>query len=131
MNKETGKPYPERLQKADKVSRDYSQAKPDEIAADIERTRAHMDETLSMLGRKFKGPALVRMAAAISLGALAAGALAFFGFRAFRSRMSKTRRPTSRWRDARIFEQVNLARKLAMAARKGKPTVIIVEPRKT
>lgn len=133
MNKDIGKTSSGKLQKADKVSKDYTQAKPEEIAADIERTRAHMDETLAMLGRKIHRPGLARKAAALTLGTLAAGALAIFGFRALRSRKSKslTNRLTSRWHDARIFEQVNLARKMAMAARKGKPTIIVVEPRKT
>ena len=139
MNKERGKPAFEKPpkvvvmgmpDKVVKVSKDYSKAKPEEIAADIERTRAHMDESLAILGRKIHRPGLARKIAMVAFGTLAAGALAYFGFRALRPRKSKAKRLASRWHEARVFEQVNLARKLAMAARKGKPTIIVVEPRK-
>lgn len=109
-------------------AKDYSGSTPEEIMKDIERTRARMDETLSRLGSRLK-PRMPPKAVAISLGAVALGALGYFAAKAFRHRRPKA--PLrSVWRNARVLEQGMLAAKLAMAARKGKPAIIVVEPRK-
>jgi hypothetical protein len=115
--------------KAARPAKDYGKATPEEIMADIERTRAHMDETLDLLGQRMhlgrKGEAV-----AWSLGAAALGTLAWIAVRALRGRKSAARRPHFKWREARVLEQAVLAAKLAKAARKGKPAIIVVEPRK-
>lgn len=127
---------------------DYAKASPEDIAADIERTRARMDETLLLLSRKLRprypGKAAL---AVIGLAAFAAlAALGWAGFRGYRLRHSLRGRlaGTSRkglrrvgsmgrswlsWRRAGIGEQSLLAARLALAVRKGKPAVIVVEPR--
>lgn len=118
------------------TARDYAKATPEEIVADIERTRAHMDETLSRLGRRLHrrtpGKAL-----GLTLGLLtlaAAGALGYLGYRGFRGRGShgklRHRLFRSTWHNAHLVEKSVLAARLAMAARKGKPAIIVVEPRK-
>jgi Protein of unknown function (DUF3618) len=113
-----------------KSSPAYKDASPEDIAADIERTRAHMDETLSKLGRRIR-PRLPGRQAGIALGVLAAGLLAFLGYRRVTGSRKRGRSDRSpRWRNARVLEQVMLAKNLAMAARKGKPAIIVVEPRK-
>jgi hypothetical protein len=115
------------------VGKDYGKADPEEIMADIERTRAHMDETLALLGRKLR-PKVPRQA--LRMASWIAGALVIAGlaYRAFgptrRHRRHGKRRPSSGWREARLWEQAMLAGKLAQAARKGKPAIIVVEPRK-
>lgn len=109
-------------------AKDYSKASPEEIMADIERTRAHMDETLDHLGRKLH-PGPKGRAAAWGLAAAAVGTLAWLAFRAFRGR-KHPHRPHFKWHEARVLEQAVLAAKLAQAARKGKPAIIVVEPRK-
>jgi hypothetical protein len=115
------------------VGKDYSKADPDEIVADIERTRAHMDETLALLGRKLRPKVprqTLRIASWIAGGLLIAG----LAYRTFgpprRHRHHRNRKASSRWREARLWEQAMLAGKLAQAARKGKPAIIVVEPRK-
>ncbi len=127
---------------------DYAKASPEEIAADIERTRAHMDETLHLLSRRLKprlpGRALLAASGIAALAVLAwLGWSGYLGFRrrhslvgrlAASSRKGKRwfgsiRRSQLSWRGAGIGEQGLLAAKLAMAARKGKPAVIVVEPR--
>jgi hypothetical protein len=115
------------------VGKDYGKADPEEIMADIERTRAHMDETLALLGRRLR-PRVPRKA--LRTASWIAGALLIAGlaYRAFgpprHHRRHGKRRPSSRWREARLWEQAMLAGKLAQAARKGKPAIIVVEPRK-
>ena len=111
-----------------KPAKDYGKASPEEIMADIERTRAHMDETLDHLGQKHH-PGPKGKAAAWGLAAAAAGTLAWLAIRAFRGRRSRPR-PHFKWHQARVLEQAMLAAKLAQAARKGKPAIIVVEPRK-
>lgn len=111
-----------------KPSKDYAKASPEEIIADIERTRAHMDETLDHLGRKLH-PGPKGKAAAWGLAAATVGTLAWLAIRAFRGRKSR-HRPHFKWHEARVLEQAMLAAKLAKTARKGKPAIIVVEPRK-
>src|SRR5688500_8757099 len=111
-----------------KPTGDYAKASPEEIMADIERTRAHMDETLDHLGRKLH-PGPKGKAAAWGLAAAAVGTLAWLAIRAFRGSKSH-HRPHFKWHEARVLEQAMLAAKLAKAARKGKPAIIVVEPRK-
>lgn len=135
MNKHSGKSAPGKsaethgLGKEAKASLAYEDASPEDIAADIEKTRAHMDETLSELGRRIR-PRLPGKPIGIALGAVAAGLIAYLAYRAFGSRKRHRSDRSPRWRDARVLEQVMLAKKLAMAARKGKPAIIVVEPRK-
>lgn len=67
---------------------DLGEAAPEEIRAEIDRTRARMDEHLSQLGRKLKGgPAMKR--ARYPLAALAAAVAGFLIFRAVRKRVGK------------------------------------------
>jgi hypothetical protein len=69
--------------KQGKAAKDYTKASPEEIMADIERTRAHMDETLDNLGQKLHpGPA--GKAIAWGLAAAALGTLGWLANRAFR-----------------------------------------------
>jgi hypothetical protein len=92
-----------------------------------------MDETLAILGSKLRprvpGKAL-RIASWIAGGLLIAG----LTYRAFgpprHHRQHRKRKTSSQWREARLWEQAMLAGKLAQAARKGKPAIIVVEPRK-
>src|SRR5688572_7086942 len=109
--------------KDDQPSKDYAKASPQEIMAEIERTRAHMDETLDHLGRKLH-PGPKGKAAALGLAAAAVGTLAWLAFRAFRGRKSR-HRPHFKWHEARVLEQAMLAAKLAKTARKGKPAIIV------
>lgn len=127
----------------------YDRATPEEIAADIERTRAHMDETLEMLGRRLR-PRLPGKAALRALGLLALAGVAalglFAGLRGYRRRhtlrgrlahskgvkglrgfLSGVAAPAIR--KAGTGEQAVLAARLALAARGGKPTIIVVQPR--
>lgn len=112
----------------EKPFQDYAKASPEEIMADIERTRNHMDETLENLGRKLH-PGPKGKAAAWGLSAAALASLAWLAFRAIRGRKAR-RRLHFRWHEARVLEQAMLATRLAKAARKGKPAIIVVEPRK-
>jgi hypothetical protein len=116
--------------RAPKAQPDYQKASPDEIRSDIEKTRAHMDETLVRLGRKIR-PRFFRdrrkVIAAVTLLLLAAGGLVFLRIRSGRGR------PEARamgWRKARLYEQFLVMRGLIAAARKGKPAVFVVEPKK-
>lgn len=115
------------------VGKDYGKADPEEIMADIERTRAHMDETLDLLGRKLR-PGVPRKALGIASWLAGGLLIAGLAYRAFgppsRRRRHRKRKAASQWRDARLWEQAMLAGKLARAARKGKPAIIVVEPRK-
>ncbi|HLP41602.1 MAG TPA: DUF3618 domain-containing protein [Fibrobacteria bacterium] len=129
--------------KSAKASVDYGKSSPEEIMAEIEHTRAHMDETLHLLGRKLK-PMVPRLAVLTAAGILGASLLTLVGWKLLKSKphgaeaikarvkayAKQTRKGTTRWREARTFEQVMLASKLAMAVRKGRPAIIVVEPRK-
>lgn len=128
---------------------DYSKASPEDIAADIERTRAHMDETLHLLGRKLR-PRPPGKAVFAALGFAAFAALAYLGWTGFRGyrrrhtlrgrlaessrkgkdRLGAMRRSWLSWRQAGLGEQAVLAAKLALAVRSGKPAIIVVEPRR-
>lgn len=129
--------------KSAKASVEYGKSSPEEIMAEIEHTRTHMDETLRLLGRKLK-PTVARAALMAVAGILGASLLALIGWKIFKPKphgaealkarvktyAKQTRKGTARWREARTFEQVMLASKLAMAVRKGRPAIIVVEPRK-
>jgi hypothetical protein len=114
--------------KQGKAAKDYTKASPEEIMADIERTRAHMDETLDNLGEKLH-PGPTGKAIAWGLAAAVLGSLGWLAIRSLRGRKSR-HRPHTKWHQARVLEQAWLAAKLAQAARKGKPAIIVVEPRK-
>lgn len=126
---------------------DWFRAEPDEIKAEIARTRAHMDEHLSQLGRKLKprvNVSRLQIPFAAAFMALA-GALLTRRF-LFRSRrrtwmgmpVTDSRKPRSgikadRFRVRSAVGALDNIRALQLAyavARKGKPAVYIVEPRK-
>ncbi|HKP96667.1 MAG TPA: DUF3618 domain-containing protein [Fibrobacteria bacterium] len=125
---------------------DWFQAGPDEIKAEIARTRAHMDALLSQLGRKFK-PRLNLSRLQVPLAALFLAVSGIVVFRAIRRR-SKPKAWTDRFgerigriqnsakakrpevRSAGILDQVRALRLAASAARSGKPAIYIVEPRR-
>lgn len=146
-----GAPSPERdpARTARPRIADYAKASPEDIAADIERTRAHMDETLHLLSRKLR-PRLPGKALLAGSGFAALALLAYLGWAGYRGyrrrhsllgrlaessrkgkhRIGSMRRSWLSWHGTGIGEQGLLAAKLAMAARKGKPAVIVVEPRR-
>lgn len=121
--------------------KDYGRASPGEIMADIEQTRAHMDETLSLLGRKMHPGPAGKKALSLAGGSLVAlaGLAGFLIFRRSRNRrilksaLRHGKRPSRfpwRLREMGAFRQALVATRLAASARKGKPTVIVVEPRR-
>jgi hypothetical protein len=118
---------------AERKAPDYSKATPDQILADIEKTRAHMDHTLTMLGDKLHPRPKVK-AALLGVGGLLlslagwAAVRAFLGRKGTRAKAAKAK--AWRWREAGMIEQALLAKKLVGAARKGRPAIIVVEPRK-
>lgn len=112
---------------------DLEKASPEAIKNEIARTRAHMDERLSQLGRKIR-PGIelrnLRLPMAL-LAACAAGIAAYFLAR----RAAKTGSgPTVRRFKVRTAGMMDHIRTLQLAAsvvRKGKPAILIVEPRKS
>lgn len=110
---------------------DYGRAAPEAIRADIEKTRAHMDETLALLGRKFRpdlfkrGRKIAAAVTAVLLGGLGL-ALVLTG----RTRKRKRYASVHMRRAGGWFDQILVMRALAAAARKGKPAVFIVQPRR-
>lgn len=107
---------------------DYATASPEAIMAEIERTRAHMDETLDNLGKQLHfGPK--GKAAAWGVAATGIGILVWLAIRGYLGRKTR-RRPHFKWHEARVLEQAVLAGRLARAVRKGRPAIIVVEPRK-
>jgi hypothetical protein len=130
---------------------DWFQASPDEIKSEIARTRAHMDLLLSQLGRKLRPKIFVsklKLARLqIPLAALFIAVSGIVVFRAIRPEpkpkawMGKFQGKLGRIqnsakvkrlevRSAGLFDQIRALRLAAAVARKGKPAVFIVEPRK-
>jgi hypothetical protein len=115
--------------------RDWNSASPDEIKAGIARTRAHMDERLTDLGRKIHPSAKLRKAK-IPLAAGAAALCALLAYRAARAMMkSKSERhgPKAginrlKLKSAGVFDYVRALRLLATTISKGKPGIFIVDP---
>lgn len=127
MKPETWTPVSE-SKTAPNPSADYTEASPEEIRADIEKTRAHMDETLARLGRKIhprflKNPAV--LIAGVTFVLLGTAALIFL-----KTRRESKRPRTAIWKRATLYDQILIVKALAAAARKGKPAVFVVEPRK-
>ena len=120
---------------------DWHDASPDEIKAEIARTRAHMDERLSDLGRKLK-PKVNMKRLQSPVAALSIAVAGFLLFRALRPKSklvawsrSKHKRPGARIerlkvKSAGMFDYVRALRMLMTVVRKGKPAVFIVEPGK-
>ncbi|MDB5049293.1 MAG: hypothetical protein JWO30_2364 [Fibrobacteres bacterium] len=125
---------------------DWYRASPDEIKAEIARTRAHMDEHLAQLGRKIRPKAnLKRMQ--IPFAALFVMVSGLVAFRLIRRR-SKLKTWSGRvqagvrkaganpnvkrvkLRSAGFLDQIRAVRLAINVARKGKPAIFIVEPRK-
>ena len=114
---------------------DWNGATPDEIKAGIARTRAHMDERLSDLGRKIKPGANLRRAK-IPLAAAAAALCALLAYWAARSVVkarSENHGPKAginrlKVKSAGVFDYVRALRLLATTIRKGKPGIFIVDP---
>jgi hypothetical protein len=106
----------------------YQKSSPEQIRADIERTRAHIDETLAQLGRKFHPRLLrdrLRLFGMVGAAVLGIGGALFFAAYLTRSRRSPGRSP---WRKAGILDQFLVAKSLIAAARKGKPAIYVVRP---
>ena len=100
---------------------------PEEIRAGIERTREHMDEHLASLGRKLRPLSPKRLK--IPLMAAAALGLGLTVFQLIRSkRHPKPPKRELRWRSTNLFDQILLMKSLAMAVKKGKPAVFVVQP---
>ncbi|MDB5102830.1 MAG: hypothetical protein JWP91_519 [Fibrobacteres bacterium] len=119
---------------------DWNDASPDEIKAEIARTRAHMDARLSDLGRKFKPKVNVKRAR-IPAAVLAAALTGFLLFRAFRPKSklvswSRRKKPASarmqrlKVKSAGMADYVRAIGLVMNVIRKGKPAVFIVEPGK-
>lgn len=115
--------------------KDWNSATPDEIKAGIARTRAHMDERLSDLGRKIRpGDKLRRAKLPLAAGAAALCALlAYRAARAVIQSRSERRRPKAginrlKVKSAGMFDYIRALRLLATTVRKGKPAVFIVDP---
>jgi hypothetical protein len=125
---------------------DWYRASPDEIKAEIARTRSHMDEHLAQLGRKIK-PKMNLKRMQIPVAALSVMMAGFLVFRLIRRR-SKLKTWSGRVqagvrsaganakvkrlkvRSAGFLDQVRAVRLAVDVARKGKPAIFIVEPRK-
>lgn len=115
--------------------RDWNTATPDEIKAGIARTRAHMDERLTELGRKIRpGEKLRRAKLPLAAGAAALCALLAYGAaRAVIQSRSKRHGPKAginrlRVKSAGMFDYIRALRLVATTVRKGKPSVFIVDP---
>jgi hypothetical protein len=123
--------------KHDASSVDWHAASPDQIKAEIARTRAHMDERLSDLGRKIR-PRINPKWVQIPLASLFALATGFIIFRAVRPKSklaawSRKSHPSARVqrlkiKSAGMFDYIHALRLLSTIVRKGKPAVFIVEP---
>jgi hypothetical protein len=123
---------------------DWYKAGPDEIKAEIARTRAHMDKHLAQLGRKIK-PKLNLRRLQIPVAAFLLLTAGWVAFRMIRRR-SKLKTWSGRirsWNDrsnvkvkkiklrsAGILDQIRALQLAVAAVRKGKPAIFIVEPRK-
>ena len=117
------------------IVNDWNTASPDEIKAGIERTRAHMDERLTDLGRKIRPGARLRKAK-IPLAAGAAALCALLAYRASRAVVkSRSERHGAKAgikrlkvKSAGMFDYILALRLLATTIRKGKPGIFIVDP---
>jgi len=151
VNTDAEKPaYPETIGYADAAQAapeiDLDHASTAEIKAEIGRTRMHMDEHLSQLGDKLKTKASSAYLW-IPIGGLLLGAIGYAAFRMV-GKVSKPKKWSDRVqggvdkfigasaveklqvRSAGIFDQIRMLRLAVSAARKGKPAIYIVEPRK-
>jgi hypothetical protein len=123
---------------------DWYKASPDEIKAEIARTRAHMDEHLRQLGRKIR-PGAGAKGLGASFAALALAAIGILAIGAFRRRMrartwsgrmkagmrgSNVRVKRFRIRSFGALDQIRVLQLAVSMFRKGKPAVYIVEPRR-
>jgi hypothetical protein len=121
-----------------KTTKPEKRTKPEDIRADIERTREHMDESLTQLSRKIR----VRWRMRLRQLALPLAGIVLAGVGAVVFR--KLRRPKPAWgrikmqqartqpvvKAAGLLDQVLLMRALVMAAKKGKPAIYVVQPAK-
>jgi hypothetical protein len=114
-----------------KVSKDYSHSSPEDILRDIERTKEHMDRSLSQLGEKLI-PRLPRRTLRIAGAVLLAAGLGLAGYLGYRYFKPKPKQRAMRWMKSRVkkasvIDQILLAKNLALAARKGQPSIIVVQ----
>lgn len=117
------------------IVRDWNTASPDEIKAGIDRTRAHMDERLTDLGRKIRPGARFRKAR-IPIAAGAAALCALLAYRAARAVVksrsdrqgAKAEIKRLKVKSAGMFDYIMALRLLATTIRKGKPGIFIVDP---
>jgi hypothetical protein len=115
---------------------DWFNAGPDQIKDEIARTRAHMDEHLSQLGRKFQPGAKfkrVGIPIAAAMAMAVSGLMVFRGFRRHgrRGRGAAAKVERLKIKSAGMWDQVRAVRLALNLARKGKPAIFIVEPRRS
>jgi hypothetical protein len=123
---------------------DWYRASPDEIKAEIARTRAHMDEHLRQLGRKIR-PGVGAKSLGVSVAALALTAVGALAIGAVRRRLRtrtwggrmkagmkapNVRVKRFRMRSFGALDQIRAMQLAVSMFRRGKPAVFIVEPRR-
>jgi hypothetical protein len=112
---------------------DLEKASPEAIKEEIARTRAHMDERLYQLGRKMR-PRLegryLWLPLAIVAAFLAGSAAYLLARRASHPKAGPT---VTRFkvRTAGMIDHIRTLQLAASVLRKGKPAILIVEPRKS
>lgn len=116
----------------------FDESSPDELKAEIELTRFHMDENLAILGRKLSPQRLKSLQA--PLAALFIGVVGILLFRRYRNGWQvKSRRKARAAKSRYDIETMRLGRmgrvgqlrtflQLMSLARRGKPAVFIVHP---
>jgi hypothetical protein len=119
---------------AARTKTDWNHSSPDEIKYEIARTRAHMDERLSDLGRKLK-PRVNLKRLQIPAAAVFAAVTGLLIFRAVRPRPFKVKAKAKvtrlKVKSAGMFDYLRALKMLTTVVRKGKPAVFIVEPGKS
>lgn len=111
---------------------DLENASPEAIRDEIARTRAHMDERLSLLGRKIR-PRMRSEYLRIPMAVLAAMLAGYVAYRlARRSSGPKPGPSVTRFkvRTSGMLDHIRTLQLAASVVRKGKPAILIVEPRK-
>lgn len=105
-------------------------ASPETIKDEIARTRAHMDERLSQLGRKIRPRLELRklQLPLIILVSLVAGLAAFGMARSKRKTGAKAAVTRFKVRTAGMRDHIRTLQLVVSVIRKGKPAILIVEP---
>lgn len=111
---------------------DLSEASPETIKAEIARTRAHMDDRLSQLGRKFRPRVNMGMIQIplIVLASLLAGFAAYRMASPKRKAGPKASINRFKVRTAGMRDHFRTLQLAVSVIRKGKPAILIVEPPK-